>query len=207
MRRQTFDRGAVAAAGLAITRADGWSAVSLRTVAARLHVTPMALYRVVADADELRMLSADEAAATIQPAHTAELTTTLTEWGHAAHTHLSRHRGLATYVAAHWTELPRWLDIVESLLGSAHSEGITGPTAVASTNAVFAYVLARVQLREAAMPTRRGLVPVRQEPSRYPHVTANRSEFARCEADRHFAIGLDAIVSGVLDRQLTRTPE
>src|SRR5690348_10799303 len=139
-----FDLGDVEAAGLAVVAGGGWTAVSVRSVARRLGVSTMALYRVVPDAPGLRDAIADAAAGPIRPVAGAgagdDLVDVLDRWADQAHRHLGRHPGLAGYVVGRWTELPRWLDIVEGLLDAAAAAGIRGQEAVATVNAVFAFV-------------------------------------------------------------------
>lgn len=195
-RPRTFDADDLVAAGLAVVARGGWNAVSVRSVAAELGVTPMALYRLAPDADRLRRAVADAAARPLVRAGTDALEA----WAVAAYRHLTGHPGLAAYVLGCWTELPTWLDVVEALLARAAAGGTTGPGAVARVNAVFAYVLARAQLHDglAAAPDRR-LAPVAADPGRYPHLAADAGEFAVARTDRHFRYGLAALVAGLPD--------
>jgi len=198
-RPRSFDADSLAVAGLAVARRDGWAAVTLRAVADELGVSPMALYRVANDADQLRRRVADAAAPPVPgPSTAAPPAEVLERWAVAAHAELGRTPGLAGYVVAHWTELPAWLDLVEALLAAAAADGRDGTSAVATANAVFAYVLARAQLRDglAAAPARR-LAPLRDEPDRYPHLRRNRPEFARARVDEHFRFGLAALLAGL----------
>lgn len=197
-RAPRFDEASLAAAGLAVVRDDGWAAVTVRAVADRLGVTPMALYRVAPDAEHLRRLVADAAAPAVVVAAGGQLVEVLRAWAVDAHVALRALPGLAGYVVAHWTELPRWLDVVEALLGAAAADGLEGADAVAAVNAVFAYVLGRAQLHDAiaAAPPRR-LGPLRDEPARYPLLRENRGEFARARVEHHFLHGLDALLAGL----------
>jgi AcrR family transcriptional regulator len=196
MRPQIFKTGDVALAGLRVSR-RGWSTVTFRSVAAELGVSPMALYRVASDAEELRRLIANSAADAIQPVDLGDFDETLKAWAERAHRYLSRFPGLSAFVTAEWKHLPRWLDIVEGLLSAAYNAGLDGPAAVAAANAIFAYVLARVQLREAAGAGRHTLGSVAADSERYPLLRENRSEYAKCEAEKHFSIGLAAIIAGL----------
>jgi AcrR family transcriptional regulator len=193
-RPRTFDADDLVAAGLAVVARGGWDAVSVRSVAAELGVTPMALYRLAPDADRLRRAVADAAARPVVPADDE----TLEGWAVAAYRHLTRHPGLAAYVLGCWTELPTWLDVVEAMLARAAAGGTTGPGTVARVNAVFAYVLARAQLHDglAAAPSRR-LTPVAADPGRYPHLAALAGEFAVAHTERHFRYGLAALLAGL----------
>lgn len=197
-RLPAFDLDQVAAAGLRLVRREGWAAVSVRALADELGVTPMALYRVAADADGLRDLVADAAAPPVDRGSGEPLVDVLRAWAVAAYGHLAEYPGLAAYVIVQWTELPAWLDVVEQLLGAADDDGLDGPAAVATVNAVFAYVLVRAQLRDAArVAPRRALGPLADDPDRYPHVRATRGEFATRQTERHFAFGLRALLAGV----------
>jgi AcrR family transcriptional regulator len=188
------------AAGLAVTRRAGWPAASTRGVAAELGVTPMALYRLAPDAPSLRRLIADAAAPAVAVRADEPLGATLRRWAVDAYRQLGEHPLLASYVILEWTELPAWLDVVEGLLAVAAAHGVTGAEAVGVVNAVFAYVLARAQLRDAAATApQRELAPLAADPARYPHVRANRAEFAVRQIDKHFPIGLDALLRGLVN--------
>jgi len=198
-RQPSFDRSDVATAGLAVVAELGWTAVTMRAVAEQLAVSPMALYRVAHDAEALRCIVADAAAEPIQPDPAiGDLIAALADWARRVYTALEPFPGLAGFVIVEWTELPRWLDIVETLLARAAANGRAGAPAVATVNAVYAYVLIRCQLRDAArMSPRRKLAPVRRARTRYPHITANLDEFAVARTDRHFGVGLDALLRGL----------
>jgi AcrR family transcriptional regulator len=196
-RPATFELSDLSEAGLAVVRREGWGAVTTRSVADELGVTPMALYRVIADADELRHRIADAAASAIQPEPGAtSLDESLRTWAIDAHRHRGGLPGLAAYVIPIWTELPHWLDIVEIFLVRAEAAGLTGDPAVAKVNAMFAYVLARSQFREQVSPAR-ALTPVHTEPDRYRLIAANREQFATAHVEPHFRIGLEALLRGL----------
>ena len=187
----------MAQAGLRVAARKTWKSVSVASVASELSVTPMALYRVVPDAEQLKRLIADAAAQPIQPEATrAPLLEALRAWAVAAHEHLGGLPGLAGFVIHEWTELPAWLAIVEAFLAAAEREGLNGSDAVATVNAVFAYVLARAQARDS-ISRRRRLVPVKDHPERFPHVLAERSEFETAHVEAAFAFGLDALCGGL----------
>ena len=198
-RPTVFDIEQLGEAGLSVVSRAGWSAVSVRSVADELGVSPMALYRLVPDASHLRRLIADAAAGSIQPEPGAtSFSALLRIWAGDAYDHLKHYPGLASFVIAEWTELPGWLDIVEALLAKAGDEGVSGAAAVGTTNAVFSYVLVRAQLHDSAVAApRRSLAPLNDDPSRYPHLQGNRSEFTVAQTNRHFAFGLDALVEGL----------
>lgn len=198
-RPQVFDLDDLAVAGLELVERAGWSTVSVRSVAEGLGVSPMALYRLAPDAQQLRRAIADAAAAPIQPRPAGvDLFDTMHAWARHSYRHLGRYPGLSSYVITEWTELPSWLDIVETLLGFANADGIVGASAVGAVNAIYTYVLARGQLRDtAATAPRRQLAPVRRRRGRYPLIQGNIAEFTTAKTDKHFALGLDVLTNGL----------
>ena len=195
-RHAQFDLPALAEAGLRVTKRDGWSAVSVASVATELSVTAMALYRVVDDAERLRQAIADSAAIAVPVSSEMTLIDALRAWAVDAHQQLNRLPGLATYILHEWTELPHWLEIVERFLELAAQDGLRGADAVATVNAVFAFVLARSQLSESVSPQRR-LQPLLEHPERYPFVRRNRKEFSTARSKAAFVFGLDALIRGL----------
>ena len=194
-----FDVEQLGRAGLSLVSRAGWSAVSVRSVAGELDVSPMALYRLVPDAGSLRRLIADAAADAIRPeSDGTSLSALLRSWAGDAYEYLKHYPGLASFVIMEWTELPGWLDIVETLLAKVHDEGVLGVAAVGTTNAVFSYVLVRAQLHDSLISTpRRTLTPLKEDPGRYPHMFQSRSEFTVAKTDDHFTLGLNALTAGL----------
>ncbi len=185
-------------AGLAIAARNGWSAISMRTLADELGVSAMALYRVAPDGQQLRRLIADAAAPAVAAGEGEGLIPSLREWATRAYAELAPYSGLASFVIIEWTELPAWLDVVEWLLATAEGDGVIGTAAVGGVNAVFAYVLVRAQLRDAAAcAPRRGLAPLGLQPRRYPRLRSHRREYETRETGTHFHFGLEALLAGL----------
>lgn len=185
-------------AGLELVSERGFDSVSVRSVASAVGISPMALYRLIADADHLRRLLADAPASRLYPAGSGPLDTTMRVWAHQAYAALSAYSGMAVYVLSHWTDLPGWLGIVDALLARAATEGIEGAPAVARVNAVFAFVLSRAQLRDTiGSSSTRSLPLLDSTPDRYRFIRANRDHFLIAETDRHFAFGLAALLAGL----------
>lgn len=198
-RAPQFDQATLAAAGLTAVQREGWAGISIRSVAAEVGVSPMALYRLVPDADALRLLIADRGAPPVSDDVVGpDLATILGHWARDTYASLERYPGLAGHVIAHWTEMPRWLDIVETMLTAAADHELTGAEAVPAVNAVFAYVLVRAEMRDAASAGgRRALRPLRDDPDRYPLIGENRAAFATRRVDTHFEFGLAALTAGL----------
>jgi AcrR family transcriptional regulator len=195
-RNPRYDRDDLVRAGLELVSRSGFDAVTMRSIASALGISPMALYRVVPDAETLKDVVADSAAEQLQPSD-GSLGEVLESWATAAYASLSEYPGLAGYVLHRWTDLPGWLTIVDNLLGAAAREGVEGSLAVARVNAVFAFVLARAQLRENVGGSSRSLRLLATFPERFEYVRANREAFLVAESDRHFAFGLAALLAGL----------
>ena len=191
-------------AGTERVRADGWERLSLRSVAAAVGVTPMALYRHIADADQLRMVVLDSIVAASAPVPDGgRLERDLHEWASTFRSHLSEFDGVAGWLLAHWTESAATLRIVEQLLSRAAVSGVEGFEAVALTNAVFTYVLMRCETERSvrsAAQVRRSLQQVTDHRD-LPRLRALSQHYATAEFDTHFSYGLNALLAGALLRE------
>jgi AcrR family transcriptional regulator len=194
---RTLTVEAVVGAGAALAREKGLPALGVRALAARLKVTPMALYRHLPGGDALSAAVLDALLLEL-PAlpRTGEPLEQLRAWATQARDMLRTCGGLAHHLLLHWFELPRALEVVESLLGAAEELGFKGFEAVAASNAVFTYVLMRVQLEESLrkanvlqrkLPALRGL----------PRLARNAAEYRVARVDAHFEYGLNLLLEGL----------
>jgi AcrR family transcriptional regulator len=169
----------------------------VRALAARLKVTPMALYRHLPDGEALSAAVLDLLLTGLPalPPQGKPLEQ-LGAWAAAARAMLQTCRGLAHHLLLHWFELPRALEVVESLLGAAEALGFEGFEAVAASNAVFTFVLMRVTLEESLreanvlqrkLPALRGL----------PRLARNAAEYRVARIDAHFDYGLGLLLEGL----------
>lgn len=193
--------------GLRLARDKGLSSLGVRALAAELGVTPMALYRHIASGEAL-------SDAVVQ-ALLAELPLVATEgpplprlraWAVSAREVLRSCPGLAHHLLLHWFELPRALQVVESMLAAAEDLGLAGFPAVAAGNAVFTYVLMRVELEEAL---REGNVLQRRLPALrgLPRLSRNAAEYRVARVDAHFEFGLNLLLDGLERMRLAERPE
>jgi AcrR family transcriptional regulator len=192
----TLDRIAVLTAGSRLARRDGVDAVGIRPVAGELGVTPMALYRHVADAGDLRDAVLAQVCESL-PAGPRSIDELL-RWAHDFRTWLLDVPGLARVVLLSWFDLPPLLDMVEGLLEVFTGVGLDGFELVAAGNALFSYVLARAELEEAvrASGVRRSLSWTDQ--AERPLLNALRDEYEIARLDEHFDFGLELLIDGLL---------
>ncbi len=200
-RPHRISRVAVARAAARIVRRDGLDAVTVRAVADALAVTPMALYRHVGSAAGLRTATLELILLEVKaPPPEGRVTERLRVFAHEARTVFGRYPGVAEAVLTDWPRLLQGARIMESLLATA--AGATRSTArrVDIANAVFVYVLMRaVAERSVLAGGRRRSIPTAQaHPDRFPELAAAQGYFAEIDTDRHFAIGIDALLRGVV---------
>lgn len=192
---------AVIEGGVASVREEGLARLSLRSLAERLGVTPMALYRHVDTAQALEESVVDAILALVPGvSERGKWSGAAHAWAEAARPVLVTHPGVSRYVLTHWFHLPRVLDWLEGLLAAAERGGMTGFPAVAAVNAVFTYVLMRAEAEEAirqAGVVERKLPRGRRSEARWPRLKAHAPEYEVAKLDVHFAYGLNVILLGI----------
>ncbi len=184
-----------------LARRESFGSVSLRAVAAALGVTPMALYRHVADGTALR-LGALDAIATLLPlvGNAGPLDDDLREWARAVRATLGSFAGVSSALMCTWFELPVMLQQVDRLLERADRAGVSGFDGVAVTNAVMTFVLMRVQAEEqvrSAGVVQRALNVYAAETA-LPYLRSQTRHYERADFDAHFEFGLSALLLGAL---------
>ena len=214
-RRERLSRDRIVQAALEIVDEHGLDALSLRGVAARLGVTPMPLYRHVANGDELVDLVVEAILEREGPAADEPL-----EWDalleiiawrtrtallrHPAVYDALRRRALTTTSAMHG---------MEGLLASFERAGLSANDAVASYTAVLMPVLGNVALlhgrrgalaaegRTEAEERARVQEQLRgMDPTEYPHLSKDGGAFVRMLDDDVFAWGLAVVLDGLRGR-------
>ena len=195
----------IVAAGRTLVRESGWSALSLRAVATRLGVTPMALYRHVADGATLTRAVIASIVAEFGPvARTGDAQHDLANWGRTAHAVLIQHPGAAGHLLVSWFEVPAMLQCTEDLLAIVADDGLRDFEAVAAVNAIVMYVLMRCEAEQAvrsAGAVKRALKLAATD-SPLPHLTALGAHYTTARFDLHFEYGLDVLLSGIAARRV-----
>lgn len=205
MSERNLDPARIVAAGVALARREGISALSLRAVAASLGVTPMALYRHLADGETLTAAVGSALAAELpEVRRTGPLRERLRRWAEETRAALLATPGFSHHLLLHWFELPGALVRIEQLLAAAGELGRDGFEAVAAANALFTFVLMRVQLEEAlrgAGALRRTLSGLKKASGRLPLLAANAREYETAKTGAHFDYGLALILDGITRRR------
>ena len=162
-----------------------------------LGVTPMALYRYVSDAADLRDSVLAVLLASL-PAPPVSLDR-LPGWASDFRGWLREVPGLARVVLLRWFDLPPLLDVLEALLELFDEVGYEGFELVAAANSVFTWVLARSELEEAVRSSgvHRSLQWETTGVTR-PRLISNRREYEVARLDEHFDYGLTLLLRGLL---------
>ncbi len=203
----TLSRDRVVAAGVAVARAGGMRAVGVRTVAGRLGVTPMAIYRHVPDGATVVAEVAERIASALMAVpRDGTWDDRFRRWAVTARAHLRRHPGFAQFAIGHWFEVPALLHTVERLLEVAEAAGFAGHDMVAAANLIFTYVLTRVELEESIRRagTLRRRVGALHRSADVGRLHAHLAEYRVARTDVHFAYGLDTLLAGLAWRAAAR---
>jgi AcrR family transcriptional regulator len=201
-RARRISRTTVARAGARIVRRGGMDAVTLRAVADVVGVTPMALYRHVDDADDLRLATLDYVLGEVaSPAPDGAVRDRLGGFARATRSVLGRYPGSARAMLTDWVALNQGTRIMESLLAVAAEHSPDPDRQVEIANAVFVYVAMRLMAEEAVLVRgrRRSLPAVAAHPERFPRLVETQARFGTIDTDRHFEVGLAALLDGLLD--------
>lgn len=191
-------------AGVSAVRERGLDELSLRGLAQRIGVTPMALYNHVADAAALQRAVVVAVLARVPAVDDrGSFAAQARRWACGTRRVLGEHPGVARHVLTHWFELAPALDWVEALLSAAEAHGLRGFDAVAAVNALFTFVLMRVEaersIRCAGAAQRR--LSIGSDPVRWRRLRAHAREYEIARFDLHFEYGLETLLSGIERRR------
>ena len=194
-----LDRAIIAAAGRRVVADSEWAKLSIRSVASPLGVSPMALYRHVADSADLARIVLDAIVERCPELRDGDdLASQLAVWARRLRDVLHQHPGSAGWLLTHWFECGPMLERIEALLALVDGHGVHGVEAVAATNALFTYVLMRCeaerQVRSAGVVRRQ--LKTSEVPRPLPHLRALAGHYATAEFDAHFEYGLQALLRG-----------
>jgi AcrR family transcriptional regulator len=197
---RTLSHESVLAAGANLVSDVGWPGLSLRAVAARLAVTPMALYRHVPNSDALCLgVIATITEAFVEVRISGDALADLEWWARRAHTALTPYPGAASYLLSSWFNVAPVIRSIEKLLELVYAGGWRDFEAVAAVNAVFMYVLMRSEaeqtIRGAAAAERSLNITAVQED--LPRLFELSEHYTTARFDLHFDYGLRVLLDGI----------
>jgi AcrR family transcriptional regulator len=216
VRREPLSRERIVEAALELVDERGLDALSLRGVAARLGVTPMPLYRHVANGDELAdlvvaaLLAREEPSEDLPEDLPEDIEEFLRTVAWRTRTTLLKHPAVFDALRRRALTAGSAVTGLEHLLHVFERAGLTAADAVAAYSAVLMHVLGNVALvhgRRATLEAEgrseseerarvvSGLAALDTE--RFPLVSQHGSEVVRLLDDDVFAWGLEAVLAGL----------
>ena len=188
----------LAAAALAVIDRDGLSGLTMRTVAAQLGLTTMAVYRYVADRDELEALVVE---AVLRPLDTSPPPAEawreqLRDLVQRVREAVGAHPGVVPLLITHRHRshgVLRWSEAVTAVLREA---GFEGRSRVVALRGLLSYVIGALQLEHLGPLAGAGTVTI-SELAGYPQL-AETGRYAReVGPDEEFLGGLDIVLRGL----------
>jgi TetR/AcrR family transcriptional regulator, tetracycline repressor protein len=210
-RTRRLDQPTIIAAALELLDDEGLDALTMRRLATRLNVTQGALYRHVADKDNLLMLLADEISGQVPAvALTVPWQEALTDMANAYRAVLLSHRDAARLLASIPPAGPRRLQRIESTLRLLVDAGFSSRDAAWAAyhfnNLVTEFVADEVRLASAATAAgsttsellASGRAQLRSLPeASFPTLRRLAQEMATDDADAQFEFGLRVWLHGM----------
>lgn len=207
-----LDRKRVAAEALRLVDEQGFGRLTMRNLAARLDVVPMALYRHVASKQELVDAVFDLATSTIElPDASLDWRRGLESLARSIRLHLLEHPAIAVGILGRPALGPAALDIAEYGYMVMRNAGFSDADTIAGVNTLVTYVLGFTALEvprrqtDGSGPTpelARLASQYRDLPvDRYPHTANLQPAIDSIVSPEQFDQGLQTLLDG-LDRKL-----
>ncbi|MFE0653257.1 TetR/AcrR family transcriptional regulator [Streptomyces sp. NPDC059534] len=198
-RSLTLDR--LAAAALAVIDRDGLAALSMRTVAKELGMSPMGLYRYVSDREELEGLVVDRVLGSVD----ATPPSPDTPWRERIETMVgrlrdavARHPEAVPLTLAHRHHAAGGLRWSETVLGILAEAGIDGRQRVVALRALHGYVTGAIQLEHLGPLAGEGTAMIAALPEdRFPHLAETARTAGEVGPDQEFFGGLRLLLRGL----------
>jgi len=183
----------VVEAATALLDDEGLDGLTMRALARRLKVDPMAVYRHVRDKDDLLGAMCDALLADLQPLDLdAPWEPQVRRWATQLHQRLAARPSLLPVIAGA-PVTPTAIELTASVVELLTRAGLPTPLAGAGVNAVFSYVVGFAVV-EASMP----LPAPAAEPD--TRSDAERAAAALLGEPGDFGLGLELILEGVARR-------
>lgn len=199
-RPRSLTKSDLGVAALAVIDRDGLPALTMRAVAKELHMATMALYRYVADREELEVLVVDEVlagldASTPSESHWRDRLTALLERMRAA---ISAHPATVPLVPRHRQSSTGTLRWMEAMLSVLDDGGFTGPERVIAQRTLVAFLLGSLENQHYASINAPATAAIAQlSPEEYPMLTQTAAQARTMSVDEEFRGGLGIVLRGL----------
>jgi len=210
-RSRPLSRGEILDAALALIDAEGFKALTMRNLADHLGVVPMALYRHVANKDDLvRALLEEASGRVVLPPADLDWRRGLSALAAAIRAELLRHPGLVAPLLSSPTLGPNALAVAEYGYSVMGNDGFAAGDIERGVNAVLTYALGfaglevpRTQSIDGAEPPDLGALDATYgdlDPATFPFTTSLGPQAAELVSEQQFHYGLDRILDGLASR-------
>ncbi|MEV6053108.1 TetR/AcrR family transcriptional regulator [Streptomyces sp. NPDC052107] len=198
-RSLTPDR--LASAALAVLDRDGLAGLSMRTVARELGMSTMALYRYVADREELERLVVEFVLGAVD----TEAPPTDLPWRERVEVMVRRlrdtlrtHPSVIPLSVAHRHHSRAVLRWSETVLGILTDAGFAGERRVVALRSLVAYVNGALQLAQLGSLSGAGTVAISAlDPEEFPLMARTAADARRVGVEREFFGGLTVLLRGL----------
>ncbi|MGO2360115.1 MAG: TetR/AcrR family transcriptional regulator, partial [Brachybacterium tyrofermentans] len=153
----SLSRDDIVEVALDVTRTDGLRAVTMRAIASRFDVTPMALYRHVADREELVRLVADRIGSLVHPEAPsgAPWEQLARAWAVAQRGTLRQHPGVAEWLMANGPAGAEAYRLLELLASALCAGGFDDARVARGAAQIMSWTFSRVAIEDNADARRR----------------------------------------------------
>ncbi|MDN3357680.1 TetR/AcrR family transcriptional regulator [Actinomadura sp. DC4] len=201
-RPRSLTHAQIASAALAVIDRDALTGLTMRAVAGELGVSTMALYRYVADREELERLVVERVLGAVDTTPPApEL-----PWRERVEVLVLRlrdtvgaHPEIVPLTLTHRQGSPGVLRWSETVLGVLTGAGIEGERRVIALRGLLAYVIGAIQLEHLGPLSGRGTTVIAGLPE-FPFMAETARYAAGVDADREFRGGLALLLGGMETR-------
>ncbi|MEU3397698.1 AcrR family transcriptional regulator [Streptomyces filamentosus] len=198
-RSLTPDR--LAAAALSVVDRDGLAALSMRTAAKELGMSPMGLYRYVSDREELERLVVDRILGDVDatpPPGDAPWRERVELMAGRLREAVARHPEAVPLTLTHRHRSPGGLRWSETVLGILTEAGVDGHARVVALRALHSYVTGAIQLEHRGPLSGPGTETIAGLPGdRFPLLAATARDAPGVSPDEEFFGGLRLLLRGL----------
>ncbi|WP_034261251.1 TetR/AcrR family transcriptional regulator [Actinospica robiniae] len=190
----------LAQAALDVLDRDGATGLSMRAVAAELHLSTMGLYRYVTDRDELERLIVDLVLEDLDDRTSEEepWQERITQLAHRAREAVLLHPAAIPLLLTHRqdsTHAQRWGEAILAVLGDA---GFDGTTRAIAFRTLLSYILGALQVQHHGPLDGPGTKALADLPAdRYPHLAHTARAAAHIDPAEEFRVGLATVLRGL----------
>lgn len=191
----------LARAALAVLDRDGLAGLSMRTVAAELGKSTMAVYRYVEDREELERLVVEQVLSRVEltaPDPALPWRERITDLVGRLRNTVDAHPEVIPLTMAHRHRSPtvlRWSEAVLAILGEA---GVKGEARVLALRGLLSYFIGAIQLEHLGPLSGKGTTSIAELPeSEYPLMAGTAREARRITPEDEFFGGLRLLLAGI----------